>query len=535
MSDLTKIKPGFYSQVGISSELFRQIVDSGLPLIIGTAPIYKDKKLEITLTPPHHYYILGEEIYLAKSFIADFSNVNYGFTNGYVVGLIAYEVFQDLVAGDNITIKYGNVDSGYETISYTYNGTGSLTLTDFVNNIPSVFTNKIGFAAFGSRLFIYSLDKDNTIKIVSASSKFGVSSGNRPNAIYISNVLFNKKCSITLSVFKTDEDYKVNLITNEQNGYALYSDDMGYSIPVAIYSAYLNNAENFLVYQLKLEEEYTSNDIYSAFENALKEAEKIRCNMIIPMLPINEYDISSLILNHVAKCSSGQVRKERIAIMSVSEVDSKIDIQNLNYNEIFANSEYSNRFLICMPGKCYFVYNGKTYTYNGTFKSVAFAFQMLSYDEATSMSRKLLNGFSLDYPDLRTDQEINDIVNKGYTYIETLYGNPVVRRSITTCISNIAGQEISVTRSIDRVVKELRETLESNYVGQKKIPGETLHNIEKTTISVLDRMVSLGMISGYKDVVASDDFVDPRMVRVKLSISPVYVLLWGMIEVTITL
>lgn len=533
MIDLTKIKPGFYSQIGISPDLYQKIVDSGLPLIIGTAPIYKDKKIEIT--PTNNIYLLGENIYLPKSFIADFSNVNYSFTNGYVIGVMASENFQDLVSGDSIVIKYGNVDSGYETISYTYNGSGNLTLTDLVNNIPSVFSGKIGLVSFGSRLFIYSLDKNNTIKIVSASSKFGVAAGDKPNAIYVSNILFNKKCSITLSVFKTDEDYKINLVTNEQNGYGLYSDDMGYSIPRAIYAAYLNNAENFLVYQLKLQEEYTANDIYSALEDALKEAEKVRCNIIIPMLPLNEYNISSLILNHVSKCSSTQVRKERIALLGISEIDEKISTENLTYNEIFANSENSNRFLICMPGKGYFVYNGTTYTTNSTFFAVAFAFQMLSYDEATSMTRKSLNGFYLDYPDYRTEQEINDVVNKGYTYIETLYGSPIVRRSITTCVTNIPGQEISITRSIDRVAKELRETLESNYVGQKKIPGVTLPNIERSTISVLDKMVSLGIIAGYKDVSVSDDSIDPRLVKVKLFVSPIYVLLWGIIEITITL
>jgi hypothetical protein len=276
---------------------------------------------------------------------------------------------------------------------------------------------------------------------------------------------------------------------------------------------------------------------------ALKDLEGYDVDIVVPMEPLTADATKSLkYLKHVSDMSSLQNRKERICVLSGDETKQLKSVdQWLQLVAPFAPTADTliqpKRVMLVMPGIATVTPEDTTYTLNGSFNAAALAGKMCNaaYDEATSMTRKVLTTVEGLYVPEMSRIDKNSLANSGITVLERPNGATIVRRAVSADMRTIPSQEPSITRSYDRVSRELRKGLEDAYVGSEIIPNVTQASIKATAEALLDRLQTQGIIGGYDTVKVAPSSADPRQFNVSFKSTPIYPLLWGYISLTITL
>jgi hypothetical protein len=276
---------------------------------------------------------------------------------------------------------------------------------------------------------------------------------------------------------------------------------------------------------------------------ALKDLEGYDVDIVVPMEPLTADATKSLkYLKHVSDMSSLQNRKERICVLSGDETKQLKSVdQWLQLAAPFAPTAdpliQPKRVVLVMPGIATVTPEATTYTLDGSFNAAALAGKMCNaaYDEATSMTRKVLTSVEGLYVPEMSRIDKNSLANAGITVLERPNGATIVRRAVSADMRTIPSQEPSITRSYDRVSRELRKGLEDAYVGSEIIPNVTQASIKATAEALLDRLQTQGIIGGYDTVKVAPSSADPRQFNVSFKSTPIYPLLWGYISLTITL
>jgi hypothetical protein len=555
MIDVKTLKPGFYSQVGVAPELIALNQDIKMPIIIGTAPIYryeiKTSTLNFSLSNYGSINSLDKLIYKIDSIVASDAtgSIGYGngytgttYSNGYYVGKLGDNVIGSVTNSFNIVIKYKeNLDDNWNVINY------NVMSTDSISNIITGFNNLYGNEHFRLEL-VGPVSEQKLLLIALKNYIFKIEINDA-----IKNVLgFNTKYPNCI-LYKADstggKDYIINgyFIRSDYSVKGFYTIDSIYSeygqkydpiystIPIAAMLFFENGYDRLLVKQLQIEEEADNIDIVAAYKTALNELEYYNISAIIPTLPINKYDIISSTIGHVFKMSSMAYRKERICIFGVDETNGYISNIDQYIDALKVEKDVRKRIQLLYPGIAYTVdAEGNRITIPSSIYSAGYVSKMLTFDVATSMTRKSINGITMPYPEKFSEPEKNQLTLKGITYIDSQSGGAVVRRSITLDDTDYASQEISITNSIDYVVNSLRKSLESMYVGTKILGPSTYNNIASSTNKMLDDFVALQIISDFKDISVVQG-ESPNIVNISFKVRPIYTLLWGVINLTITL
>ena len=282
------------------------------------------------------------------------------------------------------------------------------------------------------------------------------------------------------------------------------------------------------------------------YEAALTDLEKYNCSVIVPMLPINTYpDVMMDTMSHVSTMSDKLNRKERTCILGVDETVDIIPTQGgtgdswESIMETFTGINpttgmQSNRVVVMSPGSAYV--NGTLV--NGTYLAACLAGRLMSFDEATPMTRKTfasVGGLYANIIDEKSRYEKNLLGGSfGVTVCEMNGTICTIRRAITANVSSIASQEISIVRAFDRIAAELRVLLEQQFVGTK-ISGSTSSFITSSATRYLNGMVDATIIGSFRGVSAVQNAQDPRQFDVSFEAVPIFPFLWGFIDISITL
>lgn len=559
MIDVKTLKPGFYSQVGIAPELIALNQDIKMPVIIGTAPIYRYEIKTLNLSSGAANYgsinMLDKLIYKIDSIVASDAtgSLGYGsgytgvtYSNGYYIGKIGDDIAANSAINSfTITIKYKqNLDDIWDTL--TYQVTDGSTLSGIISgfnsdpNIAGKFRLETVTASQGQKLllialqnYIFRLDFDNNNYIASI---LGFQS-RYPNCILYKSSTTNSKQYIVRGYF-IRTDYSVKGFYTIDGIYAEYGkgyDPIYNTIPVASMLFFQNGYDNLLIKQLQIEEDASDTDIVAAYKTALNELEYYNISALIPTLPINKYDIISSTISHIFKMSSMAYRKERICIFGIDETNEYVSNIDQYIDALKVEKDVRKRIQLLYPGIAYTINaEGKRITIPSSIYSAGYVSKMLTFDVATSMTRKSIGGITMPYPEKFSEPEKNQLTLKGVTYIDSQDGGAIVRRSITLDDTDYASQEISITNSIDYVVNSLRKSLESAYVGTKILGPSTYENIASSTSKMLDDFIALQIINGYKDILVTQG-ESPNIVNISFKVRPIYTLLWGVINLTIVL
>lgn len=151
------------------------------------------------------------------------------------------------------------------------------------------------------------------------------------------------------------------------------------------------------------------------------------------------------------------------------------------------------------------------------------------------LTNKTIIGFTLPRDQKFTRAQIAILGGDGVALVTPLAaGGKVIHGQSTSNSGNAVEEEISVTRARDYVAQVTREILENNFVG-KTIQANTVKDIETTTISILESLISQKMILEYQNVVVKQDQQEPRQVNVSFDINPIFPLNWIKIEFSVGL
>jgi tail sheath protein len=142
-------------------------------------------------------------------------------------------------------------------------------------------------------------------------------------------------------------------------------------------------------------------------------------------------------------------------------------------------------------------------------------------DVATPLLRKVLpgnvdtNGFAY------INSEVIYFISQGVTIIDQNASGAFVRESSTTNVSSIETVEPSIRRIKDVVRKTVRTTLNNRYIGNKLLQG-SISNVASSVQAILTNFINATIITGFQNITAKQDSVDPRKIDISFQIAPVF-------------
>jgi hypothetical protein len=139
-----------------------------------------------------------------------------------------------------------------------------------------------------------------------------------------------------------------------------------------------------------------------------------------------------------------------------------------------------------------------------------------------TLTRKSVVGF-IDVLDYRSTPDKNNDAQAGLTVIERKNGNVNVRHAITTAVSNINSQELSVVRAKLYMVESIRRTLDARIVGQIPADDNAPTIVGATVQGVLETLVQSGAIVSFSSLQArSLGPGAPATIEVRFGYKPSY-------------
>lgn len=289
----------------------------------------------------------------------------------------------------------------------------------------------------------------------------------------------------------------------------------------------------------QLDPNYVS--LSSEMDAALSAMEPMDVNYLVPMS--SDTSLWSKYLVHVSKMSSKLERMERRALLGVDETSARIPLTGVGTSwanlmaTFVANSGLEpKRIQVLNPGYALVTVKNAQIVTDGCYNAAVLAGMMASpaVDTATPMTRKAMPSIdNLLQPDLLRSQK-NYLTSIGVTVLELKGASVVVRRSITADSTSIASQEPSIVDSLDQVASETREALENRFEGTK-IGKNTKAEVEAATTTFLDRFVADEIIGDFRNVVATQNSVEPRQFDITAEVLPIFPFLWGTLNLTIVI
>jgi hypothetical protein len=158
----------------------------------------------------------------------------------------------------------------------------------------------------------------------------------------------------------------------------------------------------------------------------------------------------------------------------------------------------------------------------GQYVAAALAGILASGPISRALTRKSISSFT-QIGELRTLAEKNADAAAGLLVVEQKGGIIQVRHGITiNTTGGAAKREISVVRAKAAVVESLRETLETQVVGNVIADGEAPLIVRSVCIGVLEELRLGEDIVAYSDVQAATASFDPTVIEVRFSYRPAF-------------
>ena len=325
---------------------------------------------------------------------------------------------------------------------------------------------------------------------------------------------------------KVDADYEPKEFTDMASVITEYGTAAtGNSLSIGAQLVFENGASIVGTVQIKS----TGNE-YVDFKTALAKLELVEDAEVIVPLYANSVFSATELKSHIVRMSSKPERKERVGLVSLDETLESISLSSW---ELLAEGLASKRMALIYPGKINKILDEGEVILDGTYLAAAIAGLMTSaaYDSAEPITFKDLFGIvDVSINILNTSK--NQLATSGILIVDKRGATPYVRHGLTTDMTTIAGQEISITTSIDTVVKGLRDTLEGVFIGKKFI-ATLPSQVAMSTQTYLLQQITDNMITAYTNLNVTRDTTDPRQVNIKVNVMPMFPCNWIEIDMTL--
>ena len=265
----------------------------------------------------------------------------------------------------------------------------------------------------------------------------------------------------------------------------------------------------------------------AAYQTSLNLIKEVETDIVVIMS--SDQITQEYLKSHIENMSSQLERKERIGIITCNTItDNVTSIANQ------ALSWAYNRMVMVVPSPMLITLTdtmtgaSSQVTVPGTYPASAVAGLLcnVNYAVSESITRKDIAGFD-DIGRVFLETEMNTMAAAGVTIL--IRGSVTVRHGITTDPTNANTSEISIVMIKDYVVKQLRHLLDTTYIGGRIVPG-TLNSIELSVQTMLKQFIKYQIINDFRNIKATQDTSDPRVVDVTFDFEAVYPLIW--IDVT---
>lgn len=524
--------PGVFSEVSVSSELATAQLSSDVVGIIGTGTEYK--KISIIQPTP----VAVESLYfypVANMFSTEHGNICA--VSGNAVTTVpagTYEIKYMLYSDSSLW-------GAEQTLTVTMASDG--TLSSFSTAFNNISGNPFIMYVASNKAYIVLKNLSTSTNllsfvITSSDAMFG--------GFSVSGVMSNNSSlMMTYSyVYKSSSEYNtpIYVTSSDMEMVKNYFGNFDMSSVFKAFTLAVSNGASYF-YLTQLPKEALSGDVPFKYNMglALEKLERYKCDIIVPTFPISQADDFKIYMDHLLSTCNVLARKERVFILGADEtsllLSSSQYLDMLNYFSNLPSEEYkySKRIMFVAPGKCEVLMNNKSYMLHGGYLASALAGRIASNSPSSSMTRKTLIGInSIPVANEYSYEEKNLLMGKGVTFVEGSEGPIFVRRASSLNTLNIADQEISVVRTMDKLSQDLRYNIETIYVGQNITPG-LLASISLLVEQKLRQYVVNEMLSSYKNLKVSVSATDPRQVDIYCDVSPVFAMLWGYINLNVTL
>lgn len=136
-----------------------------------------------------------------------------------------------------------------------------------------------------------------------------------------------------------------------------------------------------------------------------------------------------------------------------------------------------------------------------------------------SLTRKIVSGIT-GVADPRTKAEKNVDASTGLMVIEQRGVLCMVRHSITLDTTGTAKRELSVVRAKHRMIESVRDTLDTQIIGEVIADGNAAGTVADAVRAVLELLKTSGDLVAYSDVQARTVSLEPSTVEVRFSYKP---------------
>lgn len=158
----------------------------------------------------------------------------------------------------------------------------------------------------------------------------------------------------------------------------------------------------------------------------------------------------------------------------------------------------------------------------GQYAAAGIAGMLAARPVSQSLTRKALSGF-VNVAEIRSKSDKNLDASFGLLVLENKSGSLVqVRHGITLDTTSTTKREISIVRAKHRVIESIRDTIETQIIGEVVADGEAPLLVNSAVIGTLEELKGGGDIVDYGSVQARTLSLDPTTIEVRFSYRPAF-------------
>ena len=249
-------------------------------------------------------------------------------------------------------------------------------------------------------------------------------------------------------------------------------------------------------------------------------------NLIVPVHSggSNQFSILQKVQDHI-NYMKNEDQQYLIGILGVDAVTSSVTPETVRSQAQTIAGRFggvlAQQLVIVSPSKFVRPFRGSGITVGGQYMAAGIAGMIASRSVYQSLTRKPVAGF-VDIAEARTKAQKNEDAGSGLFVIEIRNGVMQVRHALTLDTTSTATKELSVVRAKHRVIESVRDTLDTQIVGQVIADGEAPIVVRSAVIGVLDQLRSERDIVTYGDVQSRVSSIDPTVVEVRFSYAPAF-------------
>lgn len=428
-------------------------------------------------------------------------------------------------------VVVGEAAQGYSATTLQKALTASTSGTDVtLSEIPVTATS----VAVASASYVDASGVTQIIPSTGAALKYVLtwSSGTLPRIKLVKGSTADATYNVTIAITYIPSDYySARLITNYSDAEEIYGLPFNTSnttvltpLTLGIKFAFENGARSVYALPISTANKSTSTAWQTAL-NTLHGVENV--SIVVPVISdsTNQADIFTAVQNY-QRTANEAYQNQVFAVLGQdgTALDFAAGITALrtgagNIRSSATGATYSKQAAMVSPAKFTRSVDANTvYTLGGQYLAAAIGGMLSGRLPSRSITRQSVIGVS--NIEFRTRPDLDDDAGSGLLVVYPQLGLNQVRHAKTLDLTPTYESELSVVRAKGRMIASIRQTLETQIIGQTIADDLAGATVQAAVIGVLQLLKTAGEIVDFQDVQARLVTTDPTQMDVRFSYRP---------------